>query len=910
MLGAVGNGTSEVVAIEAALGENPDAPAFLATNYTGTLDLLGLPLLDAIGGESAAVVKTSMDASGARVTDWQATITAVSGVRLTGLAVSPDSGDIVVCGIANGAPGFYNAGSILTLPPLSLGSARGFVARLNPATGKWKSSFTTSGLLPDGIAAGLGGSVFVTASNYIAAAYSSSGAQIWKTSSPSGFSANTRIATSLDAVYVLSRKNNAEKQVILSQISQANGAIIWSQGFGSDGNDFPGDIAVGPAGDISLCYYCDPSSSISHGRVFATQVDSSGSPIWQVQVGTGTSGSSMRAEAIDIDPTGNIWVAVQLDGYWTFPDLNPELFEDDAAVVALDRTGVLYDIHHTSGDGNESPEAICATYQGSVILGGTRSGSGNALLGDLLLPLSEKTSLFLSTLTEPLDQKLWIFRKDPEHPGLLDLWLIRRLLRGIGVPIYLEVNNGANGSAISGYATPAQVALMGIIQGIIAEPEVEFGTNSVKTRRVENAGWALARLANASDSSTSKDSVAADVPMTQDAVRLYLIDTAVKHTNTWFAQNPNLRNDGTILVRGSGDATKSSQFEHGTRMLSLIAGPETGAAIETPIQLLNYDVYPSGGSTTSGLIANAVMSAVKHYRANANGAPAVICLASGSSSEGDSAIIRYALESAINEGITVVISAGNIGEDASAYVPSRYGVNEGVICAGASGYSNERISISNHGAAVDLLAPGNAVRTVHFDDPQSGSYDMMTGTSPATAFAAAAAIVDLSLAPESTPQEIENQLKERAFSASSLILQMPLPGETVTVTDEAFVVISDSEDSDSDGVVDIIEHFHGSSYNDSSSHPAAISLHAASGSQISASFSIAGDLFDPENPFILTDGTTWKVWISDDLKAWEPAQGELTVEYSEDGNIQAHYTYEPGEQRGFLQIEVNGPIPE
>ncbi|RYD63936.1 MAG: hypothetical protein EOP83_10950, partial [Verrucomicrobiaceae bacterium] len=545
-----------------------------------------------------------------------------------------------------------------------------------------------------------------------------------------------------------------------------------------------------------------------------------------------------------------------------------------------------------TGDGNESATAVCAASPGMAILGGSCSGGLLSLGGLSPLVPGGGGSMFLSSVRKAVGLRHWVFRNDPGSPHLLDLPVLRHLLRALGISLYLDVNNGPLGSAVTGYATQEQVALLRAIGGVVAEPEIELEP------KVADRGWALARMADASNKAQPQDQVDYEPVATTRGVRLYLIDTAVKHVANWFAGNEKLANNGTVLVRGSGDPTVSSKFEHGTRMLSLIAGPETGVATRTPIRMLNYDIYPNGNST-SGLLASAILEAVEHHQSEEPNEPAAICLASSSSAPADSTIVRMALQTAVEAGIAVIVSAGNEGKLASSYLPARYGTMGGVICVGASGTANERASFSNYGSAVDVFAPGDRVRSLRYANPQKDAWDLINGTSASAAYTSAAAIQQLSLDPSLTPGSLETMLKSSAHSGPVMLLQLAHP--FADVSDD--LALPEDHDGDGDGVPDIIEHFHGSSIADPNSQPAPITLRPE-GNSVAAKFTIASDLFVSSIPYQLADGTRWKVLVSEDLKNWRTAEGSLTTLSGNSGTTEVRFTFAKSGERGFVRIEV------
>lgn len=414
---------------------------------------------------------------------------------------------------------------------------------------------------------------------------------------------------------------------------------------------------------------------------------------------------------------------------------------------------------------------------------------------------------------------------------------------------------------------------------------------------VADAGWALARLNDCS----APENGSFLYPETSNPVRLYLIDTALAHTATWFTQNPKLTVEHSEVIQGSSHPPAPGDADHGTQMLSLIAGPETGAALGTPIRLVHFNIYPQGrtAGTTSGRVIDAVAEAIAYHDAHP-GLPGVICLASGSLSGAESAGLHAVIEEAIEAGITVVVSAGNEGDDALDYIPSAYGIQPGIICVGASDADNQHLPSSNSGPAVDLYAPGHNVRTLALPQPQSGSYGSMTGTSPAAALVTAAAIIELSQNPALTPAEVEAALTQCAAPSVSVA------GEESTA--ELVQVEPDPEgDSDGDGTSDLLEQFFGSNPADASDSPAALGFSRSPG-QVQLGFAVSAGLFDPANPYVLSNGATWKVRWSENLSEWQDAVGTLTPGTTDDGKIGLSFQMPTNLPACFLRIEVT-PAP-
>ncbi|MEK7953113.1 S8 family serine peptidase [Luteolibacter soli] len=437
-----------------------------------------------------------------------------------------------------------------------------------------------------------------------------------------------------------------------------------------------------------------------------------------------------------------------------------------------------------------------------------------------------------------------------------------------------------------------------------AERDIPISPNGA----VADAGWALGRL-NKAASATNASFV---YPETTTPVRLYIIDTGVSPIGSWFTANKNLKSFRSELVRATGDPTTSSVVVHGTQMLSLIVGPGTGAAVGTPVHVVNYNIYPGTNATTTlGRLQDAIFRVLDDYEENP-GLPSVLCIANSSPDPAKSAALESLVNQAVQAGITVVVSAGNQKAKAANYIPSAYGTKAGVISVGASGTDNKPWvgtggTGTNTGTAVDLYAPGQNVRTLNGTDPQPGNYAYADGTSPASALTAAAALIQLSRNPSLTPAQVEKALTTTGVAA---VAEQPSSPNALEAPKALVQVLPDPEgDSDLDGVSDILESFFGSNPASSAVLSTPMSVVNVSG-QAQLSFSISSDLFNPADPYVLIDGSTWKVRVSGNLQDWEDATGTLTQGEAAGGLIPVTFSVPSGGSRVFLRIDVAAPVAQ
>ncbi len=415
---------------------------------------------------------------------------------------------------------------------------------------------------------------------------------------------------------------------------------------------------------------------------------------------------------------------------------------------------------------------------------------------------------------------------------------------------------------------------------------------------IANAGWAQARL----NDGANLQSRTFAFPATTQKVRLYLIDTAIKQSgswDTWFKRNPNLTIAETKRVNRNQSGITS---EHATRMLSVIAGPETGVALGTPIEVIAWDVYmgtDAAPRTDSSSIIYALQQIRIHHLTAATRLPGVVCLASSSVDAAGSSGMEDTINQVVAAGLTVVISAGNSNAEASAYVPAAYGSKPGVICVGASAINNTRFTSSNFGSAVDVYAPGTQVRTLCYSAPQVEKYDLMDGSSPACALTTAAALVEVSKHPSLTPAQVEENLDAAAYRCA----QTPAPLVQVASPPDV--------DSDGDGTADALETFFGTDSKNPSLKPPSLAVSASSGN-LGISFKMAANLYDPANPYVLTNGGTWTVQYSNDLKTWKDVPGINPVAGpASGGKVPVSVTMPVSEgSTGFLRLNARlAPAP-
>ena len=252
-------------------------------------------------------------------------------------------------------------------------------------------------------------------------------------------------------------------------------------------------------------------------------------------------------------------------------------------------------------------------------------------------------------------------------------------------------------------------------------------------------------------------------------VSIYVFDTGVRSTSTQFT--------GRIApgFDAIGGTTTEDCNGHGTFVAGLAAGTDYGVAKSAtivPIRAMGCDGTGSWSSVVSGI--NWMVGQ------HADGTPAVANFSIGG---GASATVDSAIQTAHNNGVTVVVSAGNSATDACTQSPARA---PAAITVGALDIADNLASFSNRGPCVDLHAPGASVLSaVHTADTGS-KYG--SGTSFSSPLVAGGAAVVLQSRPAATPDEIAVNLLAIASPVANVpvgttrgVLQVPL-GQTTTPT--------------------------------------------------------------------------------------------------------------------------------
>jgi uncharacterized repeat protein (TIGR01451 family) len=224
-------------------------------------------------------------------------------------------------------------------------------------------------------------------------------------------------------------------------------------------------------------------------------------------------------------------------------------------------------------------------------------------------------------------------------------------------------------------------------------------------------------------------------------VTAYVVDTGIRPSHVDFGGRVGAGFTAISDGNGTGDCNG-----HGTHVAGTVGGTTYGMAKSVslvPVRTLDCN----GKGTWAGFVAG-MDWIVGHHAA---GTPAV---ANASLGGADDSLADAAVQAAVDDGVTVVVAAGNSTADACGTSPARA---PSAITVGATASNDSRGPFSNYGSCLDLFAPGVGVLSAwHTSNTATATLD---GTSMASPHVAGAAAVLLSQVPSLSPAEVDSRLR-------------------------------------------------------------------------------------------------------------------------------------------------------
>ena len=274
---------------------------------------------------------------------------------------------------------------------------------------------------------------------------------------------------------------------------------------------------------------------------------------------------------------------------------------------------------------------------------------------------------------------------------------------------------------------------------LLVEPDLQVSTqsNGPQNRTVES--WGLDRI----DQRDRPVNGRLGTVSNGFGVEAYIIDTGIRLDHNQFSGRINP--EGFSAFEGG----RNDCDGHGTHVAGTVAGSTYGvapAAKLTAVRVLDCE----GAGTFSGVIAG-IEWMVEDHRP---GEPAVANMSLGGPA---SEAVNLAVGRAVDDGISMVVAAGNETEDACSSSPASA---PEAITVGSTESNDEMSDFSNFGPCVDLFAPGSDIKSAWHTSPSATR--TISGTSMASPHVAGAAALLLARDREISPDTVTRRLVESA----------------------------------------------------------------------------------------------------------------------------------------------------
>lgn len=193
--------------------------------------------------------------------------------------------------------------------------------------------------------------------------------------------------------------------------------------------------------------------------------------------------------------------------------------------------------------------------------------------------------------------------------------------------------------------------------------------------------------------------------------------------------------EGRLRALDIGRGLAPAASGHGTAMAALAAGAAADAAGIAPAAgIISIRVTDDGGRSDAFTVSRGIMAAV-------DAGAAIVNISMGG--YGSSAALAAAVDYAAARGVAIIASAGNDQADRLTWPAAE----PGVVAVGAVDGGGGRVTFSNRGDGLDLMAPGYGLPTAWSD----GKRAWLSGTSASAAIVSGATAALLSANPGMTP---------------------------------------------------------------------------------------------------------------------------------------------------------------
>ena len=241
-------------------------------------------------------------------------------------------------------------------------------------------------------------------------------------------------------------------------------------------------------------------------------------------------------------------------------------------------------------------------------------------------------------------------------------------------------------------------------------------------------------------------------------VNVAVIDGGINFKKKDFINSGRVIDSGVNLSDSGAEGTAQQDpgNYHGSNITSILLDNTT-----ENVNVVGYKVMNSEGKGTNLAVAAGIEKATEDD-------VDIINLSLGSNVY--SQLIVDAVNEAVTQGIVIICSSGNAGDDVANYCLASM---DNVITVGAVDYNGNIACFSNFGEEVDFVAPGYNVEVYGSKNISSGEPDYVSGTSFSAPFVTSATAIVLSVNPELSPDDVKNELIKSCINQESINYSSP-----------------------------------------------------------------------------------------------------------------------------------------
>ncbi|KAF8460592.1 peptidase S8/S53 domain-containing protein [Kalaharituber pfeilii] len=291
--------------------------------------------------------------------------------------------------------------------------------------------------------------------------------------------------------------------------------------------------------------------------------------------------------------------------------------------------------------------------------------------------------------------------------------------------------------------------------------EPDYKVYALALTQQQSAPWGLARLSAGRKLTASSNNIYTyDDEAAGEGTYSYIIDTGILENHEEFEGRATF---GYNAVRNSSNTDRNG---HGTHVAGTIGSKSYGVAKKT--QLIGVKVLGDSGEGTNAT----VIAGLQWALADAERRGVTKCVANMSLGGTFARALNTAVQAAYDRGLTMVVAAGNEGQNANRGSPSS---EPTAITVGATAIDDTVPVWSNYGTRVDIFAPGVDIASTWIDESGGGSVtaiNTISGTSMASPHICGLAAYLISKYPElDTPRKVTDR-----------IVQLGVKGQIVPAT--------------------------------------------------------------------------------------------------------------------------------